>query len=87
MQIKWFNRKGYYCPGDVVLKDEMGFYKIGYSNYTPKDIACFPFYSYIYRKVSNGVVMQEWCVKMEDDSFMNLDEAIELDRKAEITLT
>lgn len=83
MRIQWFNRRGYSSYGDVLLKDEMGFYKVSYSNHTAEDIACFHLYTYIYRHVHDGKVTDKWCVKMEDGSFMDIDKAKELDRKSD----
>ena len=81
MLIKWYNRKGSYLPGNTLLKDDFGFYKLSHSTYTPKDIACFSWYAYVYRKITEGVPTQEWCVKMDDGSFMEIEAAKELDRQ------
>jgi len=65
----------------------MGFYKVSYRNHPAEDIACFHLYTYIYRHVHGGKVADNWCVQMEDGSYMPMDVAKELDRKAAITLT
>ena len=81
MQISWLNRKGYYVPGNTLLKDEMGFYKLSHCTYTPKDILSFSWYTYVYRRVIDGVLTGEWCVKMTDGSMMEIEDAKEIDRQ------
>ena len=80
MQIKWFKRIGQYLPGDTLLKDDYGFYKLSHSTYTPVDILAFSLYTYVYRRIIDGSATQEWCVLMTDGSMMEIEAAKNLDR-------
>jgi hypothetical protein len=64
-----------------LLKNELGFYKVGYSSYSPKDIESFSWYAYVYRRIRDGLPTHEWCVQMDDGSYKEIEEAKDIDRQ------